>query len=245
MQFITAQWRAPKQVKALTTTRLNGFSEAPFDSLNLGDHVEDDAARVAQNRTQLLQSLDLDTPPQWLQQVHGTEVVKASSGGVIHQADACWSDETGQACVVMTADCLPVFFTDKQGQKVAVAHAGWRGLLDGVLENTLDIFNDPEDVFVWFGPAIGPSAFEVGEEVLEQFAAKQPDSKTAFEPVQGKVGKYLANIYQLAEMRLKRAGVSEISGCDLCTYTDQERFFSYRRDGKTGRMASLIWIEKE
>lgn len=245
MQFITAQWHAPKQVKALTTTRLNGFSEAPFDSLNLGDHVEDDAARVAQNRTQLLQGLGLDRSPQWLQQVHGTEVIKASSDGVVHQADACWSNEAGQVCVVMTADCLPVFFTDKQGQKVAVAHAGWRGLLDGVLENTLEIFNDPEDVFVWFGPAIGPSAFEVGEEVLEQFAAKQPESKTAFAPVQGKLGKYLANIYKLAEMRLKRAGVSEISGCDLCTYTDQERFFSYRRDGKTGRMASLIWIEKE
>lgn len=245
MNVITAQWKAPRQVKAMTTTRLCGFSQPPYESLNFGDHVGDDNALVQQNRAKLLEHLGLSKSPQWLNQVHGTDLIQAAADGIKKTADACWTSETDLACIVMTADCLPVFFADAQGQKVAVAHAGWRGLANGVLEQTLSIFEQPENVHVWLGPAIGPDAFEVGEEVLEQFVAVQQESETAFVSVAGRAGKYLTNIYKLAEMRLIRAGVSEVTSCNLCTFTDQERFFSYRRDGETGRMASLIWIEKE
>ncbi|MGH1463047.1 MAG: peptidoglycan editing factor PgeF [Neptuniibacter sp.] len=245
MHFITPQWHAPANVKALTTTRLGGYSSAPFASLNLGDHVDDDKARVEQNRAHLLQNLGLDKAPQWLSQVHGTEVIKAQPDNVCRTADACWTDEQGLACVVMTADCLPVFFADSAGTRVAVAHAGWRGLLDGVLEQTLKVFPDPEEVCVWFGPAIGPEAFEVGEEVVEQFVSKQTEAQAAFVPVVGKNDKHLADIYQLATLRLRSAGVTNITGCDMCTYSDDKHFFSYRRDGQTGRMASLIWLENK
>lgn len=245
MNFVTAQWHAPANVKAVTTTRLGGYSSAPFDGLNLGDHVDDDADRVEQNRAYLLQSLGLDKAPQWLTQVHGTEVIKAQPDNVCRTADACWTDEQGVACVVMTADCLPVFFADSAGSRVAVAHAGWRGLLDGVLEQTLKVFPDPEEVCVWFGPAIGPEAFEVGKEVVEQFVSKQAEARGAFVSVAGKNDKYLADIYQLATLRLQSSGVKSISGGDLCTYSDKKHFFSYRRDGQTGRMASLIWLDNK
>lgn len=244
MKYIKAQWQAPTCVKALTTTRLDGRSQAPFNSLNLGDHVDDNPQSVSHNRTKLLNDLGLNTPPQWLTQVHGTDVVRAAPDAVIRTADSCWTDEPGQACVVMTADCLPVFFSNSRGDKVAVAHAGWRGLLDGVLEATLQEFDNPTEVHTWMGPAIGPQAFEVGEEVLHQFVEKQTEAAGAFASIAGTDGKYLANIYQLAEMRLRSSGVERVTGCDMCTFNDQENFFSYRRDGKTGRMASLIWIEK-
>ncbi|MGH1430202.1 MAG: peptidoglycan editing factor PgeF [Neptuniibacter sp.] len=245
MNFVTAQWQAPANVKAVTTTRLGGYSSAPFDSLNLGDHVDDDANRVEQNREHLLQNLGLGKAPQWLTQVHGTAVIKAQPDNVCRTADACWTDEQGVACVVMTADCLPVFFADSAGTRVAVAHAGWRGLLDGVLEQTLKVFPHPDDVYVWFGPAIGPEAFEVGEEVVEQFVSKQAEAQGAFVSVAGKNDKYLADIYQLASLRLLSSGVKNISGGDMCTYSDKKHFFSYRRDGQTGRMASLIWLDNK
>lgn len=246
MQFITPNWGAPGNIKALTTTRLGGVSGDVFSSLNLGDHVGDSAEDVAQNRLQLLQSLSLEQA-QWLQQVHSTKTVKAQTDGSVPEADACWSDEPGLACIVMTADCLPVFFCDSHGTQVAVAHAGWRGLLDGVLESTLAVFADMGSVHCWLGPAIGPNAFEVGAEVRGAFITQNSHAVAAFKPVVGKEHKYLADLYQLARLRLSLAGVpdTQISSCDLCTYTDAEqRFFSYRRDGQTGRMASLIWIDR-
>lgn len=243
MRYIPAEWQAPPKVKALTTTRLDGCSEGVFASLNLGDHVDDIPESVAENRQRLLEYLGLTEKPQWLQQVHGTDVVQAISDGICREADACWSDEKGVACIVMTADCLPVFFADKSGLKVAVAHAGWRGLCDGVLEKTLALFEQPDETHIWLGPAIGPSAFEVGEEVLQAFVNQQAGAVQAFTPVPGKEGKYLADIYMLAKLRLQAGGAEKISSCDLCTYTDESNFFSYRRDGQTGRMASLIWVE--
>lgn len=242
MRLITAAWPAPRNVRACVTTRDGGVSKGPYCGLNLGDHVDDDPQAVAVNRQALADRLNFQRSPQWLAQVHGTDLIRARSDGSVPQADACWSDQVGQPCIVMTADCLPVFFCDRQGTRVAVAHAGWRGLADGVLEQTLAVFSAPADVLVWFGPAIGPDAFEVGGEVREQFCRSLSESAEAFKP-SGTPGKWLADIYQLARLRLQRAGVSQISGGDLCTYSDAESFFSYRRDGVTGRMASIVRLE--
>ncbi|MCV6591181.1 MAG: peptidoglycan editing factor PgeF [Marinobacterium sp.] len=243
MKLIEADWPAPAHVRALTTTRQGGVSVAPFDTLNLGDHVEDCPQAVAQNRQSLLRYLQLDTPAQWLQQVHGVDVVEAQPDGEVRVADACWSSEPGQPCIVMTADCLPVCFTDRQGSRVAVAHAGWRGLCNGVLEQTLQIFDDPSQVIVWLGPAIGLDAFEVGAEVRQQFCERQPEAGAAFRPVAGRSAKWLADIYMLARLRLHNAGVTAVHGGGFCTVHDQARFFSYRRETRTGRMATLIWID--
>lgn len=243
MELIRPDWHAPPQIKALTTTRLDGESLGPYAGLNLGNHVQDNPEHVAANRQGLIAELGLSRAPQWLNQVHGIELIEAKGDGVCRQADGCWSTEKGLACIVMTADCLPVLLTNQQGTKVAAVHAGWRGLLNGILEQALQGFDNYEDVYIWLGPAIGAEAFEVGEEVKDQFVAVQPQAEAAFVPVLGVQGKYLADIYQLARLRLQAAGVVNISGGSYCTYTDAERFYSYRRDGVTGRMASLIWIE--
>ncbi|MEH6576701.1 MAG: peptidoglycan editing factor PgeF [Amphritea sp.] len=242
MKLIAAHWSAPVQVKAYTTTRVGGVSLPPFASMNLGDHVGDDSVAVSANRTKLAQHLGLSLPPQWLSQVHGTDLVEAQADSRVFQADACWSKQPGQACVIMTADCLPVFFTDQQASRVAVAHAGWRGLVEGVLENTLQLFPDPGQVIAWLGPAIGPDAFEVGGEVRQQFCERLAASDAAFKPSPNE-GKWLANIYQLARLRLQRAGVTAITGGDHCTFSESDLFYSYRRESVTGRMASIIWIE--
>ncbi|KEA64547.1 hypothetical protein ADIMK_1000 [Marinobacterium lacunae] len=243
MKLIRADWQAPAHIHALTTTRLDGVSRAPFDGLNLGLHVGDDAAAVEENRALLTRALGLKQPPQWLSQVHGVRVVKAQSDAQVREADGCWSDRPGVACTVMTADCLPVLFTDRAGTRVAAAHAGWRGLASGVLEATLLHFDEPEQVLVWLGPAIGPLAFEVGGEVREQFVRALPASETAFVHSPTAAGKWLADLYSLARLRLDAAGVTSVSGGDYCTFTESEYFYSYRRDGQTGRMASIIWIE--
>lgn len=243
LSVVEAQWSAPDHVRALTTTRLGGFSQGVYQGLNLGDHVADVSEHVELNRQALCNEFGLTKRPQWLKQVHGTEIVKAHDDGEIRTADACWTDNRRLACIVMTADCLPVFFCDEQGDRVAIAHAGWRGLADGILESTLSVFDQPENIHVWLGPCIGPEAFEVGREVQQQFTQADPQASTAFKPIVEKPGKYLADLYELARIRLHATGVTRVSSCGLCTYTDSERFFSYRRDGETGRMASLIWIE--
>ena len=248
MKLIRAEWSAPQTVHALTTTRLDGVSEGVFAGLNLGDHVGDDAQAVQENRARLLSALGLATAPQWLTQIHGTDIVKAQSDGIVRTADACWTEQTGQACIVMTADCLPVLFCNEAGTQVAAAHAGWRGLCNGMLEQTLNTFDDPSRVIAWLGPAIGPLAFEVGGEVREQFIQQQAEAEAAFTPSPtqpASENKWLADLYELARLRLKRAGVKQVTGGNYCTFTEQEYFYSYRRDGQTGRMASLIWIEPE
>jgi hypothetical protein len=241
MKLIRPQWPVDGRVQACVSTRVGGASHGSFRGLNLGDHVGDDPPTVAENRRRLSEHLALERPAQWLQQVHGTEVVRAAGTGQVLRADACWSDQPGQACVVMTADCLPVFFSD--GQKVAVAHAGWRGLVAGILENTLAVFGQPGRVHCWLGPAIGPAAFEVGAEVREAFCAAQPQATQAFHARDAQAGKFFADLYLLARLRLEAAGVASVSGGDFCTWSDPEHFYSYRRDGETGRMASLIWLE--
>ncbi|KAA0876344.1 peptidoglycan editing factor PgeF [Nitrincola tapanii] len=242
VSLLRANWPAPKQIHALTTTRLGGCSQAPYDEMNLALHVGDAPAAVEQNRQALMQMLGITQPIQWLEQVHGTDLVKAAPCQPSPQADACWSDTPGQVCAVMTADCLPVLFTDRQGSRVAAAHAGWRGLAAGMLEKTLSVFPDPNDVLVWMGPAIGPLAFEVGPEVYQAFCDEQPEAILAFRTSPTDAHRWLADLYQLARLRLSRAGVDQVYGGDYCTFTDQTHFYSYRRAAQTGRMASLIWI---
>nr|WP_272492532.1 peptidoglycan editing factor PgeF [Pseudomonas sp. TMW22091] len=233
-------WPAPAGIRACVTTRAGGVSLAPFDSLNLGDHVDDDPLAVAANRQRLTHIFDVQ--PAWLSQVHGVVVAPASPGRVV-EADASWTSTPGIACTVMTADCLPALFCNRAGTRVAAAHAGWRGLAAGVLEATAKSLNvEPQEILVWLGPAIGPTAFEVGGEVREVFVQDLPQSAAAFVPSINP-GRFMADIYELARLRLARYGITAVYGGGYCTVTDP-RFFSYRRSPRTGRFASLVWIER-
>ncbi len=237
-------WSVPPRVHCLITTRRGGVSQPPYESLNLGMHVGDDPNAVADNRRLLAAALPGE--PCWLDQVHGTTVfeVTAERSAATPVADAAFSRESGQVCVVMTADCLPVLFCDRAATVVAVAHAGWRGLQAGVLEATIAALQVPgRDLRVYLGPAIGPKSFEVGEEVRDAFLDSDSAAAAAFEPGSAAEGrKWLANLYLLARLRLQRQGVSTIDGGNECTFVDQARYFSFRRDSATGRMASLIWL---
>lgn len=242
LDFIIPNWPAPANVKALQTTRLGGVSGAPYASLNLGAHVNDEPIAVAKNR-QLL-SPYLPNEPVWVNQVHGIEVIDAAQSACLQNADASFTTKPNVVCVTMTADCLPVLLCDKAGTVVAAVHAGWRGLCDGVIEaavNKLPV--EHSEILAWLGPAIGPNAFEVGSEVRAQFIAKDAQAASAF---QTNGNKWLGDIYQLARQRLNRVGVTQIYGGSVnenfCTYTDATRFYSFRRDDVTGRMASLIWL---
>ncbi len=239
--WIRPDWPAPARVRALSTTRSGGVSLPPYDSLNLGVHVGDQPADVAANRAVLRG--ELPGEPCWLNQVHGTRVVDAAHPDGVPDADAVVSRSAGAVCVVMTADCLPVLLCDRAGSVVGAAHAGWRGLQGGVIEATVAAMQvPPSEVIAWLGPAIGPTAFEVGDEVRAAFVADAAAAALAFQP-SATPGKWLADIYLLARQRLQALGVNSVSGGDLCTVTDRQRFFSYRRDGVTGRMASLIWLD--
>jgi YfiH family protein len=223
------------------TTREGGVSLAPWSGLNLGDHVGDDPAHVAANRARLRQQLPAE--PGWLRQVHSVRAVEIGLEPN-PEADAAFTSQTGQVCAVLTADCLPVLFCDRAGSVVAAAHAGWRGLAGGVLEATVAAMQvQSGEVLAWMGAAIGPQAFEVGDDVRQAFVGPHPEAAAAFLPHPERVpGKWLADIYQLARIRLQRAGVQAIYGGGRCTYQEAETFYSYRRDGVTGRMASLIWL---
>jgi len=236
--WLQADWPAPAWVRTCVTTRSAGNSQPPFDGFNLGDHVGDDPQQVQANRDWLAQQLGCT--PAWLEQVHGIEVVEALPG-TLATADACWTRTPGVACAIMTADCLPVLFTDRAGTVVAAAHAGWRSLVAGVLEQTLAAMQvNADEVLVWLGPAIGPQVFEVGPEVREAFVAQHAAASAAFVP-SPRAGHWLADLYQLARIRLAVAGVPAVYGGGYCTLTDS-RFYSYRRNAVTGRMASLVWL---
>lgn len=239
VDWIVPGWPAPKQVRACVTTRKGGTSQAPFDSFNLGDHVDDDPTAVAANR-QRLQSL-LGCEPAWMSQVHSSTVVEADPNACL-VADANWTSVPGTASAVLTADCLPVLFCSLDGSQVAAAHAGWRGLADGVLEATVAAMdNSGTQLMAWLGPAIGPDAFEVGAEVREAFVSRHAIAAEAFVPSRN-AGRYMADIYQLARIRLAACGVTDVFGGGFCTVTDP-RFYSYRRAVRTGRFASLVWID--
>ncbi len=238
---IIPDWPAPPNVRAVQTTRRGGVSVAPYDTLNLGAHVGDAPFAVARNR-QLLTEL-LPSEPVWLNQVHGTAVIDTEAAGCgTPQADACISRNKGAVCVIMTADCLPVLLCDEQGTVVGAAHAGWRGLCEGVIERTVGAMKvPPSSLMAWLGPAIGPTAFEVGGEVREAFIARQAQAAEAFVPAREN-NKYLADLYLLARQRLHALGITRIHGGGFCTCTDRERFFSHRRDGVSGRMGTFIWL---
>ncbi|MBV2134500.1 peptidoglycan editing factor PgeF [Pseudomonas sp. MAP12] len=240
--LLIPDWPAPANVRACVTTRAGGVSLVPFATLNLGDHVGDDPVAVAENRRRL-QAL-LGCRAAWLCQVHGVSVVEADPTQVA-EADASWSATPGVACAIMTADCLPVLFCDRAGTRVAAAHAGWRGLAAGVLEASVAALGCPADqVLAWLGPAIGAQAFEVGAEVREAFVAQHAEAAEAFVPSVNP-GRFMADLYRLARIRLAAIGVTAVYGGGLCTFGDAERFYSYRREPRTGRMASLIWLEPE
>lgn len=240
--LIFPDWPAPAHVKVLQTTRAGGESVAPYVSLNLGDRVGDNPLTVTANRQAL--NRFVPTEPLWLKQVHGVKVVDAATASCFPEADAAYARALHAVCTVMTADCLPVLLCDEAGSVVGAAHSGWRGLLGGVIEATITAMQTPPDsLMAWLGPAIGPQAFEVGTEVRDAFVTHNAQAAQAFIPKPN--DKWLADIYLLAKQRLKKMGVNRIYGGDFCTYTDQSRFFSYRRDGVTGRMASMIWLENQ
>lgn len=280
--LIRPDWSAPLAVSALSTTREGGVSSGPWQGLNLGNHVGDDPQAVQANRATLQGALPAGTVVQWLRQVHGTAVVQASSNGAVLEADACWTDQPGIACAVLTADCLPVLLCDRSATVVAAAHAGWRGLCAGVLEATVAALPvEPGELLAWLGPAIGPTAFEVGPEVRDVFVgaahasaaeagnagataadagaahaeaahAATTDAGGAASPVaeveaafvpSPRPNHYLLDLYALARLRLRLAGVGAVYGGGLCTWSDPRLFYSYRRDGTTGRMASLIQLK--
>ncbi|HEU0234375.1 MAG TPA: peptidoglycan editing factor PgeF [Gallionella sp.] len=238
--LIVPDWPAPPNVSALQTTRQGGVSIAPYDSLNLGNHVGDNLLAVERNRILLNQLLPSE--PVWLEQIHGTLVADADRASCQPQADACIARHRAAVCTVMTADCLPILLCDTQGSVVGAAHAGWRGLRDGIIESTvLAMGVAPQSLMAWLGPAISQEAFEVGEEVRTAFITVQPQAASAF--IAGQSGKWFADIYALARLRLNALDITQIYGGGYCTYREREKFFSYRRDGVTGRMGTFIWLE--
>lgn len=238
--WIEPDWPAPPGVRAASTQRRGGASAGAYAGLNLGAHVGDVPEAVAVNRALLRRRLDLPAEPAWLRQVHGSDAVEA---GVEPEpaADASYTRGVGVVCAVMTADCLPVLLCTRDGEGVAAVHAGWRGLAGGVIERAVDALG-PGELLAWLGPAIGPAAFEVGEEVRAAFLAQDAESDAAFRGRDN--GRWLADIYLLARLRLRRLGIGDVYGGHWCTYSDESRFFSYRRDGVTGRMATLIWRDR-
>lgn len=238
MNWIEPEWPAPANIHAATTLRTGGVSSGNYASFNLARHVSDRHENVASNRRRMKQMLGLPGNPLWLQQVHGKHVVRADRIKAPVRADASFTRKAGVVCAVLTADCLPVLFSTCDGSQIAVAHAGWRGLLSGVIEATLKALDDM-DLLVWLGPAIGPQCFEVGGEVRRAYLHKSAHFASAFRQLSE--NKWFADIYLLARQTLWQHGIEHIYGGGFCTVSDKERFFSYRRDGETGRMATLIW----
>jgi YfiH family protein len=240
--WLVPEWPAPPWVRACTTTRHGGVSAGPYASLNLAAHVGDAPKDVAENRRRLMAALHLPVMPLWLKQVHGTAVVNAIAAKPNCEGDGSYTDRPGAVCTVLTADCLPLLLCDSGGTRVAAVHVGWRGLLNGIIENAVrELCLPGVQVLAWLGPAIGPEAFEVGEEVRAAFIAADSAAVAAFRPASA--GRWWADIYGLARQRLARVHVDKVYGDHWCTVNDVERFYSYRRDGVTGRMASLIWLD--
>lgn len=243
--LLSPDWPVDPRVGAVTTLRIGprspGASRGPWADFNLGDRVGDEADAVRRNRRQLREALDLPAEPAWLKQVHGTRVLTLPTDERSPEADAVVCDRPGPVCAILTADCLPVFLAHRDGSAVGLAHAGWRGLAAGIIEATLDrLPGEPVDMAAWLGPAIGPSAFQVGGEVREAFIASDPGAADAFRP--DTEGRWRADLHALARRRLEARGVGWIGGTRSCTWSEPARFFSHRRQAPCGRMASLIWI---
>ena len=240
LQHIHPDWPAPANVRSLSTTRIGGCSKAPWDSLNLGSNTGDNPEAVAANRARVRDALP--TEPAWLNQVHGNAVVELDAQSADLQADAAISRRSGLVCAVLTADCLPLLLCEKSGSAVAAVHCGWRGLAADIIERSIRSLGYPaEQLIAWMGPAIGPEHYEVGMEVFEAFTENSAEAGGAFTP--GRPAHWQLDLYALARIDLVRLGVSAVYGGGFCTYSDAGQFFSYRRDGETGRQASLIWLE--
>lgn len=241
LSFIQPNWPAPANVRAASTVRTGGVSREPYESFNLATHVGDDARNVAENRRLLKAALRLPADPAWLDQIHSDVVAEASDIVTPPRADACVARSGGRVCAVMTADCLPILFCNRDGDRVAAAHAGWRGLAAGIIDTTVGALGVPgHQLMAWMGPAIGPSAFEVGDDVRIAMLARDGGTASAF--VQNSRGRWQCDLYAIARRNLNQLGVSSVHGGGYCTY-DDERFFSYRRDGQCGRMATLVWMD--
>jgi hypothetical protein len=239
--FLTPDWPAAPGVRAAFTLRAGGVSLAPFDTLNVGEHVGDDPQAVTENRAHIAQLVKLPAEPHWLEQVHGIEVADLDRTGCALRADAAVTHVAARVCAIQVADCLPVLLAAKNGSAVGAAHCGWRGLAGGVLEAAVRAMRvDPAELYAWLGPAIGPAAFEVGDEVRAAFLAQDECAAAAF--VANARGRWQCDLYALARQCLARLGVQAVSGGDLCTYSEPTRFFSFRRDGRCGRMAALVWL---
>jgi YfiH family protein len=240
-EFIYPDWPAPENVKALTTTRIGGYSAAPFDSFNLSMRSGDNIEHVKRNRALLVESAKLPAEPMWLRQVHGNRVVDAADSALYTEADGSYAERSGIVCAVLTADCCPVFLCDRYGKRVAVLHCGWRGIARGLIEQGIAQLRLPAtELLAWLGPAIGPDSFEVGDDVYDAFIAHDRGAVAAFTKKEN--GRWLADIYALVRQRLQALGVTQISGARHCTVLERQRFFSYRRDRVCGHMASLIWM---
>ncbi len=245
VKTITPDWDVPKSVRVYSTTRIGGVSEAPYNALNIGTHVDDDPDRVHENRALVIEAIQAPNTPLWLSQVHGRDVVFVDcyyQHNEAMEADGTFTRDTGKVLCVGTADCLPVVVANSEGTALAVMHAGWRGLADGVLQSGLAHFSETDQLHAWLGPAIGPEAFEVGKEVVDLFLSRSRENAAAFKPGQG--GKFMADIYQLARLQLNRLRPMKITGGDHCTYTEADLFHSFRRDGAaSGRMGTFAWLE--
>ena len=244
---VVPHWPGPANVTAFTTTRLGGISKPPFDTMNLGLHVGDDEESVVENRRRLQQSVGLPSQPNWLNQTHSTDIcaIKQEPVGAIN-GDGSYTELTHTVLAVLTADCLPIVISDSKGTKLAVVHAGWRGMANGIIENAMKYFSTDGDNHAWLGPAIGAQRFEVGEDVLDAFTQHEKDHAEFFKPVnepENKPGKYMADLYAIARAELMRTGCASVSGGEHCTYTENDLFHSHRRDGtKSGRMATVAWL---
>jgi YfiH family protein len=245
LEFIYPDWPAPVHVKALTTTRNGGFSVGPYASFNLSNLVGDEPGNVRRNRALLRDVLKLPSDPLWLTQIHGNRVIDAFDAAPSEEADGCVTGTPGVVCAVLTADCLPIFICDRRSTRIGILHAGWRGLTAGIIEEGLRKIQLPTgNLLAWLGPAIGSSAYEVGDEVRQTFVSLDRELAEAFTPVPGRKGHWLADLSDLARRRLRAQGVHSIYGGLRCTLRERNLFFSHRRDGGCGRMASLIWLDK-
>ena len=248
--FVTPDWPVADEVQAAATTRRGGVSPPPYDTLNLGDAVGDEPAHVEENRRRVRETLSLPGSPLWLHQVHGADVVEVASAESGIEADGAVTDRPDEVCAILTADCLPVLLADRTGEAVGIAHAGWRGLVAGVVASAVEAMpSEAGDLCAWLGPAISADAYEVGGEVRDALLKRNSEAEACFEPSPNEAltdagrRRWLADLYGLARRQLRSVGVTSIYGGTFCTYEDEERFYSYRRDGQTGRMASLIWLE--
>lgn len=245
LEFIYPDWPAPAHVKAVTTTRHGGFSVGPYATFNLSNLVGDEPGSVRHNRALLRDALSLPSDPLWLTQVHGSRVIDAFDAGPGEEADGCVTGTPGVVCAVLTADCLPILLCDRRSTRIGVLHAGWRGLAAGIVEEGLRRIQVPSaNLLAWLGPAIGPSAYEVGDDVRRAFLAQDKDMAESFTAVPNRPGHWLADLYDIARRRLRAQGVHAVHGGLRCTLRERNLFYSHRRDGTCGRMASLIWLDK-